>query len=589
MAQTLLSKQWRLAPPTPPEILEAFPDLPPLVVQLLHRRHLSNQTQVDEFLNPDYGQDLHDPFLFRQMEAACERVWLAIEAGEKVVIHGDYDADGVTGTSVLVSTFRAVAKITGGDPQKFQAYFPHREKDGYGVRPETVRRLAAEGVGLMIPVDCGIGNRAEVALAKELGMDCLVVDHHQVPPEIPECIILHPLVPGETYPYKSLAAVGVAFKFACGFIDYAQRHGAVLEPGFDKWLLDLVAIATVTDIMPLLGENRTLETYGLKVLNKTRRPGLKRLIEKAGLNLGSLDTMSVGFYIGPRINAASRMDHAQIAFDCLMAEDEETAEAKSEELNCCNVNRQKATELMFTAAHADVVAAGKLPVICVAGEGWSAGVVGIVAGRLTSEFGVPSFVFGKDGDRYVGSGRSIPGLNVIDAMNQASRYLLRFGGHPQACGLTIDGEANYEGFKASLLAYAKEQLAGRDLRPTLDIDAEVWMSDVDWKMIEWLERFEPHGEANPRPRFLVRDLLVTSAEVIGKNRNTLRLGVRGNLPREHKIVGFGQAGRAALLTPNSRIDAVLELGTNHWNGTKQIQYKLVDAKPTGADEWEQGS
>jgi single-stranded-DNA-specific exonuclease len=583
----VVSKRWRLAPPPPPELLAVFPDIPPLIVQLLHRRKLTTQAQVDEFLHPDYGQDLHDPFLFRDMEAACARVWQAIEAGERVVIHGDYDADGVTGSTVLMTTFRSVAKLIGGDPVRFRAYFPHREKEGYGVSPATVRRLASEGTDLMITVDCGIGNRAEVALAKELGMDCMVVDHHQVPPEIPECLILHPLVTGEAYPYKCLAAVGVAFKFACGFIDYARRHGAVLEPGFDKWLLDLVAIATVTDIMPLLGENRTLETYGLKVLNKTRRPGLKRLIEKAGLDLGALDTVSVGYYIGPRINAASRMDHAQIAFDCLMAEDEETAETMSERLNCCNVERQKSTEAMSTAAHAEVVAAGKQPVICVAGEGWSAGVVGIVAGRLTSEFGVPSFVFGKDGDRYVGSGRSIPEFNVIDAMNQASQYLLRFGGHPQACGLTIEGEANYEGFKASLLAHAKKQLAGLDLRPALDVDAEVRMSDIDWKFIHWLEKFEPHGEANPRPRFLMRDLQVTSAEIIGKNRNTLRLGVRGNLPREHKIIGFGQAARAAVLTPGSRIDAILELGVNNWNGTQQIQYKLVDAKPAGADDWEQ--
>jgi single-stranded-DNA-specific exonuclease len=278
------------------------------------------------------------------------------------------------------------------------------------------------------------------------------------------------------------------------------------------------------------------------------------------------------------------MDHAKIAFDCLVAETEDEAEEKSEELNRCNVERQKSTELMFTSAHAEVVAVGKQPVICVAGEGWSAGVVGIVAGRLTSEFGVPSFVFGQDGDRYVGSGRSIPEFNVIDAMNQASKYLLRFGGHPQACGLTIDGAENYEGFKASLLAYAGERLAGLDLRPAVDIDAEVRMSDVDWKFIHWLEKFEPHGEANPRPRFLIKNLEVIAAEIIGKNRNTLRLGVRGNLPREQKIIGFGQAARASTLTPGSRIDAVVELGVNIWNGNQQIQYKLVDAKPAGSDE-----
>lgn len=574
-----MEKRWRLAPPAAAETRELFPDIPPVVVQLLANRGLVTQEAVDEFLNPDYGQDLHDPYLFRQMEEACARVFAAIEAGAKVAIHGDYDADGVTGTTVLMTTFRAAAEKMGKDPSRFEAFFPHRERDGYGLKPESVRRFAADGAALLITVDCGIGNAAEVDLAHELGLDVIVVDHHQVPERVPDCVILHPLVKGETYPYKSLAAVGVAFKFAGGFLRFLEGRGLGLGAGFEKWLLDLVAIATVTDIMPLLGENRTLERYGLVVLNKTRRPGLRQLIARAGLELGALDTTSIGYYIGPRINAASRMEHAEIAFDCLAAADDEAAAAAAERLNRCNVSRQQATETMYAAARAEVQAAWPKPVVCVANAKWSAGVVGIVAGRLVSDFGVPAFVFGRDGDRFVGSGRSIPEFNVIDAMQEAKGFLARFGGHPQACGLTIDGEENYLGFKAALEAYAGTTLAGRDLRPALDVDAEIPLSAATWELVDWLARFEPHGEANPRPRFVVRDLLLSSAEIIGQKKNTVRLGVRGDLPTEKKVIAFGFASRAGELATGRRYDAVVEIGVNAWNGNREIQLKLVDIKP----------
>jgi single-stranded-DNA-specific exonuclease len=556
---------------------------PATVRQLLFNRGLDTKGKVEDFLQPDYAAGVHDPFLFRQMTAACARVYRALSCGEKIIVHGDYDADGVTGTTVLVSTFRNAAAALGVDPELIQAYFPHRERDGYGVREESVRKFAADGYTLMITVDCGIGNAAEVAVAAELGMDSIVVDHHQVPERVPDCLILHPLVEGETYPFKKLAAVGVAYKFATGFIRFMEGKGTPLEPGLDKWLLDLVAIATVTDIMPLLGENRVLEKFGLVVLNKTRRPGLRRLIEMTGQAFGELDTMSVGFYIGPRINAASRMDHAEVAYRCLMAKDEREADHYAGQLNRCNQDRQKYTEDIFKAARQEVADRhGRKSVICVAGEGWSPGVVGIVAGRLVNEFGVPAFVFGRDGDRYVGSGRSIAEFNVIDAMNAGAQHLERFGGHPQACGLTISGPQNYGEFKLVLERCAAAKLDGLDLRPAVAIDAEMPLRDVNWELVEWLGRFEPHGEANPRPKFLFRGLSVSAAQMIGKTSNTLRLGVRGpGVLREVKFIGFGMANRAAELSPGAAIDAVAELGVNEWNGRREIQFRLIDVKPAG--------
>ncbi|HTM68438.1 MAG TPA: single-stranded-DNA-specific exonuclease RecJ [Candidatus Binatia bacterium] len=579
-----MQSRWRVAPELSDEVRLRFPEAHPVALRLLANRGIAtSQEAIDEFVQPDY-EDLHDPFMFRDMERACERVWRAIENGEKVVIHGDYDADGITGSTVLMTTFRDAAKRLGKDPGLFASYLPHREKDGYGVRPETVERLAAEGATLMITVDCGISCRAEIALAAEKGMDTIVVDHHQIPEKIPECIILHPLVDGETYPFKKLAAVGVSFKFACGFIAHCAKKGSPFEPGYEKWLMDLVSIATVTDVMPLVGENRTLERYGLIVLNKTRRIGLRKLIEGAGLEYGSMDTMSVGFSIGPRINAASRMEHAELAFKCLMAETEEDAVLYAERLNQANRDRQKYTEQIMAAARAMMAEMGDRKIYCLCGDGWSAGIVGLVAGKLVSEVGRPVFVFGKEGERIVGSGRSIPGFNVVATMERAKAYLARFGGHPQACGLTIEGDANYAAFCREADAYAEEMLAGADLRPALDIDAELRMSQVSWELVEWMEKLEPFGEGNPRPKFLLPDLAVSAVDVIGKNRNTVRIAARGDLPKEAKLIGFNFVQKAEGICPGMRVDAVVELGVNAWNGRKEIQLKLVDVRPAASAE-----
>lgn len=580
--------RWRIAPEPSEAMRKQFPEIHPVALRLLANRGITTQEAVDEFLLPDYGQDLHDPFLFRDMEKACERVWRAITTGEKLVIHGDYDADGISGSAVLMTTFRAAAKRLGKDASLLTSYLPHREKEGYGIRVATVEKLAADGAKLMITVDCGISCRPEIARATELGMESIVVDHHQIPAQIPECLILHPLVEGETYPFKKLAAVGVAFKFACGFVQYANRQatgdngGAVFEPGFEKWLLDLVSIATVTDFMPLVGENRTLEKYGLVVLNKTRRIGLRKLIEAAGLEFGKMDTVSVGFSIGPRINAASRMEHAEIAFNCLMAETEEEATALAERLNQVNRNRQKYTEEVMAEAKKIVDAQGDVKIHCIVGEGWMAGIVGLVAGKIANERGRPVFVFGKEGDRMVGSGRSIPEFNVVTAMERAAKHIARFGGHPQACGLTIEGEENYAEFARIVAAYADEILAGADLRPALDLDAELAVSQISWDLLDWLDKLEPFGEGNPRPKFLLRNLEIGSLDLIGKTKNTVRMTARGDLPKSAKLIGFNFVKKAEGFGPGSRIDAVVEVGVNAWNGNKEIQLKLVDIRHADA-------
>jgi single-stranded-DNA-specific exonuclease len=555
----------------------------PIIAQLLWNRSIHTAADAVSFLDPDYGRDVHDPFLFREMPAACERVWRAIEEGEQVVIHGDYDADGVTGSAVLLSTFRAVAEKRGADPSAFVSYIPHREKEGYGVRKATIDLLAEAGATLMLTVDCGIGCADEIAYAREKGIDTIVVDHHQVPERVPECIIIHPWVPGETYPFRYLAAVGVSFKLATAFIRFCAERGVHLDSGFEKWLLDLVSIATVTDVMPLVGENRVLEKYGLLVLNKTRRVGLKKIIEAAGRELGKLDTMDIGFYIGPRINAASRMDHASAALEAIMAENEEEAETFAQRLNDLNRDRQKQTEEIMSAAREQLRGRreeDRISIVC--GDGWPAGIVGLVAGKIMNELGIPSFALGRENGKYVGSGRSVQEFNVVVAMEKAKAHLARFGGHPQACGVTIEGDDNYAKFREIMTAEANTLLADVPMGPAVDVDVVIDADEVTWPLITTLAKFEPHGEKNPRPKFLLRGLPVAGVDLVGKTQAHARIGVRrkaGSL----QMIGFNIAEKVKGFAPGTLVDAVVELGVNEWNGMRKMEVKIVDVKETAGE------
>jgi single-stranded-DNA-specific exonuclease len=577
-----IDKRWQLAPAPSEAMRQQFSQLPPLVLGLLQQRSLTEPAAVEQFLNPDYETGLHDPALFKDMAPACQLVWDTLTAGLPLVVFSDYDADGVTGATLLVSLLRELAEKLGQDPTLVHSYIPHREKEGYGLRPAAVDELTGQGMKLMITVDCGIGSAPEVAQAQAAGCEVIVVDHHAVPETVPDCLILHPGAPGEQYPFKKLAAVGVAFKFGCGLLAFARERGLGFPVGHEKWLLDLVAIATVTDVVPLLGENRVLEKYGLIVLNKTRRPGLKQLIEVSGLKPGQIDTFSIGFGIGPRINAASRLEHASMAFDCLMAPDEATGRQRAEDLNRVNQERQRLTEQLTNEATVRATAAPDQAIQVIAGEDWPAGVVGIIAGRLASNLGRPAFVFGQDGDTYVGSGRSIPQFDIMTALEHTKGWLERYGGHPQACGLTIIGEDNYHGFLAAVREFAAKELAGEDLRPVLYADAEIQASEVTWEAVEWLAKFEPFGEANPKPRFLMRNLEVASVACVGKDNQHVRLGLRGDKPTPLKAIGFRLAERALNHPPGSRIDAIVELGVNEWNGRRELQVKLVDIAAVGA-------
>lgn len=616
-----MEKRWVIADPVSEDARREFADVHPVVLQLLWNRGVRLREQMDVFLSPDWTRDVHSPSLFRNMPEAVARVFKALETGEVITVHGDYDADGVCGSAVLISTLRELCRAFGFDETKTTSFIPDREKDGYGMSPKTVEHLNEhDKTRLIITVDCGISNKPAIDRAKELGIDTIVCDHHAMPAELPTAaILIHPQVPGETYPNKSLCGTGVAFKLACGLIEEARRrqsdgrtegapaaeHPVVLavsadaslrasgalflrphpsgrppiSEGYEKWLLDLVAIATVTDVMPLVGENRALETFGLVVLNKTRRPGLRALVDVAGGKFGLLDTYSIGFQIGPRINAAGRMNHASAALNVLLEEDEMKAVVLASELNDANVARQKASEAMYQEALSQVGDIGDRKLIVAVGNGWSAGLVGLVAGKLVNVYGRPTYVVGKNEEgKYVGSGRSVEGFDVTECLKSAANHLDKFGGHPQACGFSVTGQRKFMEAVVAMNAYAETTLAGRDLAPTLKIDTAIDLGDANWALIDELNKFAPCGEGNPKPVFVADDLVVADISTMGADKKHLRLTARSKTGKLAKMVAFGFGEWATKLKVGDTFRAAFEIGMNEWNGNKELQMRIVDIK-----------
>jgi single-stranded-DNA-specific exonuclease len=421
-----MQKRWKVADPCP----ESFHAGSGLLSQVLWNRGLRSEAEIEAFLAPSWETHIHDAKLFRRMDGAVEKVLEAVRSGERITVHGDYDADGVTGSTMIIT----VLKKLGAD---VDSYIPHRDKEGYGLNLKTVPVLKERGTRLIITVDCGIACVDEIAQAKGEGMETVVVDHHTFGDVLPDAHLIHPGLPDETYPFKHLAAVGVSYKFCCSLIETARASGMDIPAGYEKWLLDLVAIATVTDMVPLIGENRVLETYGLKVFNKTKRPGLQALMEIAGVAPGSVTSETIGFAVGPRINAAGRMDHASLALKLLLSESLDEARILAQELELLNKLRQDTTRKMMAEAE-KMHEESDEKIIVLWKEAWSPALVGLVAGRFLEQYSRPVVAIGSHEGNWIGSGRSIDSYNITEAVKAAGEGILtRSGGHVQACGFAL--------------------------------------------------------------------------------------------------------------------------------------------------------
>lgn len=495
------------------------------------------------------------------MSDAVEAVRATVEAGRKVTIYGDFDCDGVCATSILVAAIRDL----GGDCDWF---IPDRISDGYGLNADAIRQIAERGTSLVITVDCGVTAVEEVALARELGMEIVVTDHHQAGPELPDCTILHPLVSG--YPFASLCGAAVAAKLAS-----ALRRDTPQAAERDEADLDLVALATVADVMPLTGENRHLVREGVKVARRARRVGLAALMEGARVEPSRLTSEDFGFRLGPRINAAGRLYRADAGVELFLADSRERAGEIATELGGVNAERRRVGQAVETEAKAELKRLGEPgPAVVVAGEGWHPGVVGIVASTLVKATGRPSVVISIEGETGRGSARSVPGLDLHAALGETAELLETFGGHAAAAGLSIRVEKIDE-FREALGRAVADRIGTEPVEPTVEFDAVAGGADLGLDLAEELEQLQPFGNANPAVKLLVPAARIENLREMGEGKHC-RFSICSGSHRANGVC-FGRSSLG--LAEGERGDLVAELAVNHWNGSIEPQLRVVHVQP----------
>ncbi len=566
-----MNKRWIVAEPITEDTAREFPEVHPLALQLLWNRGIKTQKDIEQFLTPDFTVDGHDPFLFRDMKKAVGRILLAHERKEKVVIFGDYDADGVCATAVLHSVISMLG-VT------LHIHLPHRELEGYGMNMKAAEEFVAKGMNLVITCDCGISNTPEIAYLQSKGIDVIVTDHHEEPKQLPPAIaILNTNVSKETYPFPHLVGTGVAFKLAQALLAEYQKKGiADVRDGKEKWLLDLVAIATIADYGELVGENRLFTKYGLIVLEKTQRKGLQALMRLANVN-PPIDVTNVAFQLIPRLNAASRMEHANTACELLLTESDETAAIVAAKLDKLNRDRQKASDAMYEKCIKQIGENPEQPLLIAKGDGWGAGLLGLVAGKLLHRFHKPVIVMGINKDVCVASGRSISAFDITKALEEHAELLIKFGGHPQACGFSVLPKNT--GALCDALLKAASAVSAEELEDTLDVDAEIPMEEISWELWDELKQFSPFGEANPRPVFVTRNVVVQTVRSVGSSGKHLQVMVQHDGGSIRKTIAFGFAEDWQDQLPRgTAIDIAYEISLNEWNGSRELQIKLLDIK-----------
>jgi single-stranded-DNA-specific exonuclease len=532
------------------------------LAQILVRRGLGDAAAAREFLE---ARERHPPESFTGIEQAIAAVRRHIRMEGRITIHGDYDVDGVCATAVLVRALRAL----GGDVDWF---IPSRTEDGYGLSAETVRRLIARGTRLLITADCAITAVEEVAVADAAGVEVIVTDHHQPRSDgsLPECLIIHPSVCD--YPFAELCGTAVAHKLA-------EALGA---PTAEEDL-ELVALATVTDLMPLRGENRRLVRDGLAALARTSKPGLRALMSVAGADPSALDAQALGFRLGPRINAAGRLRRADAGVELLLTSDEQRAGEIASELDQLNAERRAVEHRITWEAEAQVAELGDSPLLVVAGEGWHQGVVGIVASRIVERHHRPAIVIALDGEAPGhGSGRSIQGFDLLAALRASEGELVRYGGHRAAAGLTVRPD-RVESLRVALERHAREVLAPELLQPVEGVDAIVSGSELGLGLVEELEQLEPTGMGNPRPRLLVPGARLEDLRTMGEGRHARFIVSAGGT--RTPAVAFGCEGRLSV-KQGEPADATFRLERNAWNGTVEPRLVLREAWPSQPEEIE---
>jgi single-stranded-DNA-specific exonuclease len=569
----MLTKHWRIAPSITPEADQNLAAYPSVLRSLLFNRGYATEAAAKAFLaaEPDFDTD---PWQLMGMSTAVDRIRYALSHGESIAIYGDYDVDGVTATALMLQTLEHM----GGE---VIPYIPNRFEEGYGLNREALSHLKNDnGVKLVITVDCGIRSPDEALFCREIGLDLIISDHHHplegsLPPAL---AVVNPKQPGDSYPDKHLAGVGIAYKIAQGLIGDQGASAGDSSLRLED-LQDLVALGTVADLAPLVGENRALVRRGLREIRRTRRQGLYSLAAAANMEIGSTTAGQIGFILGPRLNAAGRLESAKQSLELLCTSDRMRAGQIAQELDVQNRKRQELTRQTQEKAEALAIAEEPNPILLFAAdEAFNPGVVGLAASRLAEVYYRPAIVAAKGPDETRGSCRSIPEFHITDALDKCADLLVRHGGHMAAAGFTVQNK-NLPELINRLKALAQEQLGTQELRPTLLADRETQLSDLDFDLLSEISRLEPTGYGNPDARFVSRGAKVRTSRAVGAEGKHLKLTLEDERGATVDAIGF-RLGDLREGLPQ-RVDVIYALESNEYNGRTSLQLNLKDIKPAG--------
>jgi single-stranded-DNA-specific exonuclease len=577
-----MDKRWQVANLISQDIIKRQTDINPVVLQILYNRGIE-ESEYDYFLNPQ-EQELFDPFLFSDMDKAVGIIIKNIKAQKKILVYGDYDADGITSTAVMYEVLKTLQA-------QVETYIPDRVSEGYGLNKKAIESFVDKGIDLIITVDNGVRNKEEVAFAQSLGIEIIVTDHHLFPLEKeawPGTLILNPSHPEDNYPYKKLAGVGVAYKLATALISKSTLKQSDKERLLEKEL-DLVALGTIADLVPLTGENRVLVHRGLKIINnslsffKKGRAGLRQLIRQANLKQDKdLQSWNIAFQLGPRLNAASRLKHANTAFDLLTKTSKTELRNLAQELDERNQKRQMITEKIYDEARQQIDKYKEekqaLVALCKEEQTWNEGVIGLVAGKISDKYYRPTLVITRiqeeDGSyTFKASGRSIPEFNLMEALESLTDNLDKYGGHPLACGFSIYSQEKLGKFVDEFIQFSKDKLKDKELVPNIDIDLEVDIENWNMEILDEINKLRPFGQNNPEPLFLSKNVSISEIVNMGADNQHVKFKLH-----DFWALAFGQTERYQDLKINDKVDIVYSVELNNFNNKKTLQFKIVDLK-----------
>lgn len=557
------------------ELYNKFPDVNKIILNILYNRGIL-EDKIYSFLNPDYDKDIYDPFLFNDMQKVADKIFDTIKNRGKICVYGDYDADGVGSCFLLVSFLKKI----GGD---VFCYIPDRKNEGNGLNKKAIDYIKDKGTNLIITVDNGIVAFDETNYIHSLDMEIIISDHHeQMPHRLPNAYaIINPKVEGEKYPFRELCGAGVVFKIISALALEHKDRDELLK--YIKWNLDIVAVATISDLVPLVDENRVIAKYGLTVLNKTRNLGLKEIIKVSnltdlqGVEKKEISSYDVGFRIGPRLNAAGRMDHANAAYELLMSSNKEEVRKIAEDLNEKNNERQNIVTnavRWFIKESGDKIDDRKI--IVVHNDSWPVGIVGLIAAKLKDYYNLPVFALTTEDNNIVGSGRSIEGFDITKAMQNNSNLFLKFGGHKMACGCTIAYD-KYNEFKRVMSEYANQNLNIGEIEHYLDIDLEIEFKDINIDFCNEIKKFEPFGKNNEDLVFCSKNVEVVGCSIFGKNADHFKMNVKQG-DTLFSVVAFYNRDLFDKIKVGDRLDLAYSIEVDNWGGKQEIRLMYKDHK-----------